>query len=55
MPFMCLTCSNRPVFNASKDAIDHMTNNPFHQMVYYDEKSIDNALDRVKKSIDGHI
>jgi len=26
-----------------------MTNNPFHQMVYYDDKSMDAALDKVKK------
>jgi len=26
-----------------------MTANPFHQMVYYDDRSIDAALDKVKK------
>lgn len=26
-----------------------MTSNPFHQMVYYDDKSMDTALDKVKK------
>ncbi len=27
-----------------------MKNNPFHQMVYYDDKSMDAALEKVKKS-----
>jgi len=26
-----------------------MINNPFHQMVYYDDKSMDTALNKVKK------
>ena len=51
MPFMCLTCNDRPVFDASEGAIDHMTKNPFHQMVYYDDKSVSNALEKVKENI----
>ncbi|MFQ5940598.1 MAG: hypothetical protein ACE5KA_02725 [Nitrososphaerales archaeon] len=51
MPFMCITCDERPVFNASEAAVDHMTRNPFHQMVYYDDKSIDSALEKVKMQI----
>lgn len=50
MPFMCLTCNDRPVFDASEGAIDHMTKNPFHQMVYYDDKSVSNALEKVKEN-----
>jgi len=52
MPFICLTCNDRPVFDDSTNAIDHMTKNPFHQMVYYDDKSMANALENVKKKID---
>jgi len=48
---MCMTCEDRPVFGTSEDAIDHMTSNPFHQMVYYDDRSIDTALDKVKKKM----
>ncbi len=48
MPFMCLTCNNRPEFQSGESAVDHMKNNPFHQMVYYDDKSMDTALDKVK-------
>lgn len=48
MPFMCLTCNNRPEFQSSESAVDHMKNNPFHQMVYYDDKSMDAALEKVK-------
>lgn len=51
MPFMCLTCDNRPEFESSESAVDHMTKNPFHQMVYYDDKSLDTALDKVKKKM----
>ena len=46
---MCLTCYNRPEFESSESPVDHMTSNPFHQMVYYDDKSMDTALDKVKK------
>ena len=48
MPFMCLTCESRPEFPSSEGAVDHMKNNPFHQMVYYDDKSMDAALEKVK-------
>jgi hypothetical protein len=51
MPFMCLTCDDRPLFDTSEGAVEHMTKNPFHQMVYYDDKSIDTALERVKEKI----
>jgi len=45
---MCLTCENRPEFESSESAVDHMTKNPFHQLVYYDDRSIDAAIDKVK-------
>lgn len=51
MPFMCMTCEDRPLFGTSENAVDHMTRNPFHQMVYYDDKSIDTALEKVKNKI----
>ena len=51
MPFICLTCDERPMFVGSENAVDHMTKNPFHQMVYYDDKSIDIALENVKNTI----
>ncbi len=51
MPFMCLTCNDRPEFKSGEGAVDHMTGNPFHQMVYYDIRSVDAALDKVKEKI----
>lgn len=48
---MCLTCDERPEFGSSEGAVDHMTKNPFHQMVYYDDRSIDSALDKVKTKL----
>ena len=39
------------MFVDSENAVDHMTKNPFHQMVYYDDKSIDIALENVKNTI----
>lgn len=51
MPFMCLTCNDRPMFDSSEDAIDHMKGHPFHQMVYYDDKSVEDALERVKREM----
>ncbi len=55
MPFMCLTCESRPEFESSESAVDHMKNNPFHQMVYYDDKAMDAALDKVKKTSEDEI
>lgn len=46
-----MTCEERPVFDKGENAIEHMTKNPFHQMVYYDEKSLDSALEKVKSTI----
>lgn len=51
MPFMCMTCDKRPVFEREADAVGHMKSNPFHQMVYYDDSSMDSALEKVKKNL----
>jgi hypothetical protein len=51
MPFMCLTCIERPTFDSGEGAVDHMTRNPFHQMVYYNDKSVEEALKRVKTAM----
>ena len=32
-----------------------MKHNPFHQMVYYDDKAMDAALDKVKKTSEDEI
>jgi hypothetical protein len=48
---MCLTCDKRPEFASDEDAIKHMKSNPFHQVVYYDDRSIDSALDKVKEKL----
>ena len=55
MTFMCITCEDRLVFDTSEVAVDHMTKNPFHQMVYYDDKSIDTALEKVKLNLEDSI